>query len=600
MPQPRLIWPEWSDSMMRGLHLNFGDVFSKGCFVVLVALSFLSCSQEQAEKDETSSSAAGNDLEFVDITSSAGLGNFVHVTGARGEKYFPEAMGAGAAFLDYNNDRWQDILLVGGGEWSSSSSSTQALWLYRNNADGTFSEVTREAGLGDLHVYGFGLAVGDYDNDGDDDVYFTVLGPNLLFENRDGVFFDVSSTANATAGDTWSTTPVFFDADRDGWLDLYVGNYVDWTPEKDIFCTLDGDTKSYCTPELYTGLPSRFLHNNGDGTFSDQTAERGFLPSPGKMLGAVAFDYNEDGWPDLVVASDTQPDLLYKNNGDGTFEDIGALSGFAYDENGRARAGMGIDAGVIDASGRQSVFVGNFSKEMIAVFSHIGGDLFVDRAAVSRIGRPSLMTLTFGLFLFDPDLDGDLDLFAANGHVQQEIAITQDGITYKQPPHLFLNDGEGKFEDIAPTLGGVFKEPLVGRGAAYADIDRDGDLDILLSENGGGAHLWLNEQSSNKNWLRVYLAGSTSNKSALGTRIRAITNGHVMERWVRGGSSFMAQHEQVAAFGMDEASKVDSLIVLWPDGSKQILTNLQVNQEILLTEGNDEIQVLSTMYRSER
>ncbi len=563
------------------------------CFVF-----FIGCEKEDSGPSSGVTEVTDAGLTFIDITEEAGLSSFLHVTGATGEKYFPEAMGAGAAFLDYNQDRWPDILLVGGGEWSSDS-DVQALWLYKNNSDGTFQEVTADAGLADIRAYGFGVTVGDYDNDGDEDIYFTTLGPNMLLENRDGRFVDVSEAANATAGATWSTTPVFFDADRDGWLDLYVGNYVDWTPEKDIFCTLDGEIKSYCTPELYTGLPSRFLHNNGDGTFSDRTEENGFLPSPGKMLGALEFDYNEDGWPDLVVASDTQPDLLYKNNGDGTFEEIGALSGFAYDENGRARAGMGIDAGVIDPSGRQSVFVGNFSKEMIAVFSHIGGDLFVDRAAVSQIGRPSLMTLTFGLFLFDPDLDGDLDLFAANGHVQQEIAVTQDGITYKQPPHLFQNDANGKFKDIAPEIGGVFTKPLVGRGAAYGDIDRDGDLDVLISENGGGAHLWLNEQITENNWLRVALAGTSVNRSALGSRLIAYANGQSYDRWIRGGSSFMAQHEQVASFGLGSNEVVDSLHVYWPGGDRDTYLDLKANQEILIQEGDAEVIVLSSSFKSE-
>ncbi len=562
-------------------------------YALLSAFLFVWVGCGEVPQTETSSeSSAGPSFYFEDITQTAGLDAFEHVTGATGDKYFPEAMGAGAAFIDYNSDGWQDILLVGGGNWTENTADpVPALWLYQNRGDATFELVTEAAGLGNLTAYGYGLTVGDYDNDGDEDIYFTTLGPNYLFENRGGVFVDVSAKANAQAGATWSTTPVFFDADLDGWLDLYVGNYVDWSTEKDIFCTLDGTTKSYCTPELYTGLPSRFLRNNGDGTFSDETEAAGFLPSPGKMLGAAVFDYNDDHWPDLVVASDTQPDLLYKNNGDGTFKELGALSGLAYDENGRARAGMGIDTGVIDGSGRHSVFVGNFSKEMIAVFGHVGGDLFVDRAAASQIGRPSLMTLTFGLFLFDPDMDGDLDLFAANGHVQQEIAVTQDGITYAQPPHLFLNNGAGKFTDAASDIGGVLTQPLVGRGAAYADIDRDGDLDILITENGGKAHLWRNEQSATPAWVRVKVEGSTVNKSGLGTRLVAYTNGKGQERWIRGGSSFMAQHEQVATWGFGaEQAMVDSLVVVWPGGETQRFEGLPTNQEWQVVQGSADLQ----------
>lgn len=561
---------------------------------LIVFFGVLACEPTQ-ESNIEADRPSETSLSFVDVTASAGLTDFQHVTGANGNKYFPEAMGAGLAAIDYNQDGWQDLILVGGGRWPEASEApVPALWLYRNNADGTFTLANDEVGLAGLHAYGFGVAVGDYDNDGDDDIYFTALGPNFLLENRDGVFVDVSTAANATAGDTWSTTPVFFDADRDGWLDLYVGNYVNWSPENDIFCTLDGETKSYCTPELYTGLPSRFLHNNGDGTYSDWTEQAGFLPAPGKMLGAVEFDYNDDGWPDLVVASDTQPDLLYKNLGDGTFEEIGALSGLAYDENGRARAGMGIDVGVVDNTGRQSVFVGNFSKEMIAVFRHVGGDLFVDRAAASKIGRPSLMTLTFGLFLFDPDLDGDLDLLAANGHVQEEIAVTQDGITYAQPPHLFQNAGTGDFSDLAPIIGGVFSKPIVGRGAIYLDFDRDGDLDVAITENGGGVHLWRNDQDLGHRWLRVSLVGDTANRSALGTRLVLYSNNVAQERWIRSGSSFMAQHERVATWGLGQSSQVDSLLIYWPDGTQDKLETVALDQEVLIKQGQQGIELHST------
>ncbi|MFK7844797.1 MAG: CRTAC1 family protein [Rhodothermales bacterium] len=575
-------------------HATGRSVLCKLMIIGLALCTLMACNTDSGISENLAPSSPAETLTFADLSETAGLSGFQHITGAEGDKYFPEAMGAGAAFIDYNNDGWQDILLVGGGRWEGSAlEPAPALWLYRNNGDESFTLVTAEAGLGSLAAYGFGLAVADFDNDDDDDFYFTTLGPNYLFENQNGRFIDVAERSNALAGNTWSTTPVFFDADQDGWVDLYVGNYVDWSPENDIFCTLDGSTKSYCTPELYTGKPSRFLHNNGDGTFSDWTEQAGFLPSPGKMLGAVAFDYNNDGWQDLVVASDTQPDLLYKNKGDGTFEELGALSGFAYDENGRARAGMGIDTGIIDSSGKQSVFVGNFSKEMIAVFSHVGGDLFVDKAAASKIGRPSLMTLTFGLFLFDPDMDGDLDLFTANGHVQQEIGITQDGITYEQPPHLFLNDGSGSFVDIAPELGGVFLEPLVGRSAIYGDIDRDGDLDILITENGGGAHLWRNDQSSGKSWLRVHLSGQVANRSGLGTRLEIHHAGAVQERWIRSGSSFLGQHEMVATWGIDRAQRLDSLVVYWPAGSPQVFKEIAVNQEIMVTQGEAEFVVLS-------
>ena len=441
-------------------------------------------------------------LSFTNVTVNAGLADFKHVSGAIGDKWFPESMGSGCGFIDYNSDGWEDIILVGGGDWTEKSSNlSPALYLYKNNKDGTFVNVTNESGLGEINTYGFGVCIADYDNDNDQDFFFTTIWNNYLFRNDNGFFIDVSAGSGLEIDSLWSTTSIFFDANKDGFLDLFVGSYVDWKPENDIWCTLDGTTKNYCTPELYNGVASRFYQNNGDGTFSDKTEAAGFLPSPGKMLGAAELDFNNDGWPDLAVASDTQRDLLYLNNGNGTFDEIGAISGIAYDENGRARAGMGIDVGIIDKTEKETIFVGNFSKEMISVFQHSNGNFFDDISGVSKVGRPSLMTLTFGLFLLDVDLDGDLDLYTANGHVQMGIEETQDGIFYREPGHLFINDGNGIFKDVVPLIGGPLSTPIVGRGAAYADYDNNGTLDILVTENNGPAHLIKNNYFNN--YLRV-------------------------------------------------------------------------------------------------
>ncbi|MFK7845800.1 MAG: CRTAC1 family protein [Rhodothermales bacterium] len=517
------------------------------------------------------------------VTSTAGLDNFNHVNGATGEKWFPETMGAGGAFLDFDNDGWLDIILVGGGTWEDNN-NTPALSLYRNTQDGTFTDATQEAGLATLRAYGFGIAAADYDNDGDADLVFTSLSGTMLLNNSDGVFTDVSESAGLAETNTWNTSILFVDADLDGWLDLYLGSYVDWSKEADIFCTLDGSNKSYCTPELYDGVESLFFYNNGDGTFSDQTTARGFASSPGKTLGAALFDYNADGKPDLIVSNDTQRDLLYENNGDGTFTEKGQLSGIAFDENGKARAGMGVDTGFIDESGREAIFVGNFSKEMIAVFQHIGDGLFVDKAARSQIGRPSLLTLTFGLTLLDIDLDGDLDLFTANGHLQSEIENTQEGISYRQLPHLFLNDGSGSFTDVAAKIPETTLAPIVGRGIAYGDYDKDGDLDVLITENGGPAHLWNNDLSSDNNYLRVHLTGNESNKDALGARIEVIADGKTQIRYVRTGSSYLSQSELTATFGLGSATTVDTLSIVWPNGKKDTQLNVQAGQELRVVE----------------
>ena len=523
-------------------------------------------------------------LHFTDVTHSAGLGNFLHVSGALGKKWFPETLGPGCGFFDYDRDGWPDIVLVRGGTWADDD-TTPVLALYQNKGDGHFAEVTREVGLGDARGYGLGVTVGDYDNDGDDDIFLTTVGRNQLFQNNGGRFSEVLEEADLDKDDVWSTSAIFFDADKDGWLDLYIGSYVEWSPETDIWCSIDGDSKSYCTPELYTGIKSRFFHNNGDGTFSDWTHRAGFAAGPGKTLGVAEFDFNRDGWPDLVVANDTQRDELYVNNGDGTFTETGILSGVAFDENGRARSGMGIDTGVVDNTGEETVFVGNFAREMIGVYRHAGGGLFVDRAAVSKVGRMSILTLTFGLLLLDVDLDGDLDFFAANGHVIHEIERTQDGVTFRQAPHLFLNDGKGNFKDTAPEIGGVLTAPLVARGAACADYDRDGDLDILVTENGGPVHLWRNgSEGVGRHYLRVAVEGSISNRNGYGVQLIAVVGERRMYRRIRSGSSFLSHSEAVATFGLGAANEVDTLIVQWPGGKVERLTAVKADREIKLFE----------------
>ncbi len=570
--------------------------FRKYCLAALLAGStalFAACSGSGDAPPGDASSSRGIEPGpgFTDITEQAGLGDFRHETGAFGEKWFPESMGSGCGFIDLDGDGRQDILLVGGGTWADSVSA--ALRLYRNEGGGTFTEVTEEAGLAGIDAYALGVAVADYDNDGDQDFYLTTLGENVLFRNDGGVFNEVDA---GVAGDAvWSSSAIFFDADSDGHVDLYVGNYVQWSPETDIYCSLDGRTKGYCTPETYEGIPSRYYRNNGDGTFTDRTQAAGFLPAPGKTLGVTELDYNRDGAPDLMVANDTEPDLLYENDGDGTFTERGAIGGVAYDENGMARAGMGVDAGVVDDTGEPSLFVGNFSKEMISVYRHAGDGLFVDRASISKIGRPSLMTLTFGLFLFDYDLDGRLDLFAANGHVQPEIDTIEEAVRYAEAPHLFVNQGDGLFVDAAPEIGGVLTDPLVARGAAYGDVDGDGDLDVLITENGGRAHLWRNDVrgAEPRNYLRVSLEGTESNRSGLSSRVIAVVADVSMERRLRSGSSYLSASELPVTFGLGDRSSVDSLIVEWSSGRIDRFDHVPVNRHVHIVEGAGQMHAIA-------
>ena len=560
------------------------------------------CAGEEASPpDETAPPASASAIMFTEVTESAGLSDFRHVTGATGKRWFPESMGSGGGFVDYNGDGWEDVILMGGGVWTEYADAAQApvdaVRLYRNDGDGAFTDVTATVGL-DVQAYGIGVSAADVDNDGDSDIFLTTLGENLLFLNTPGeglgeepTFTEVGRQAGVNGGIVWSSSALFFDADRDGYVDLYVGNYVDWSPENDLTCMLEGQVRSYCTPELYNGVPATFYHNNGNGTFSDWTEQAGFLPAPGKTLGAAEYDVNRDGWPDLFVASDTQRDLFYVNQGDGTFAEQGALSGMAYDENGKARAGMGIDIGVVDESGEPTLFVGNFSKEMIAAFRYDGHGFFIDRAAVSQIGRSSLITLTFGLFLFDADLDGDLDLFAANGHVQPEIEQTQEGIGYAETPHLYMNRGDGVFDDVA-LQAGALAQPFVARGAAYADYDRDGDLDVLITENGGGAHLFRNDQQGGRS-VRVFLEGRASSREGLSARLIAQVGTQRMERFIRTGSSYLSVSERAATFGLGEAVRVDSLIIYWPSGQIDRHAGLAAGAEVLVIEGADTLSVRS-------
>jgi len=559
-----------------------------------ILLLFISCNnRDSIEKIVLSKNKHSNaNIEFSDVTTDAGLGKFIHDNGSFGKMWFPEQMGSGGGFIDYNNDGWLDVLLIGGGTWKDyTKRAIQTLWLYKNNADGTFSNVTDETGLGKINTYGLGVAAADYDNDGDQDIFLTTLDRNILLNNNEGSFVNVSK--NADLGNTigWSSSAVFFDADNDGWLDLYVGNYAIWSPLSDLWCSLDSKTKVYCPPEMYTGLPSKFYHNNGDGTFSDFTKKAGFLPAPGKSLGAVLMDFNDDGWLDLAVANDGERDLLYKNNGGGVFDEIGTELGMAYGENGEARAGMGIDAGVVDSSGNTTIFIGNFSNEMVGVYSYSGKGWFNDRSALSKIGRPSFLSLTFGLMLFDVDMDSDLDLFIGNGHVYPERTKNQDGVSYKQASQLFLNNGNGVFAIANEKVSGILNNKMVVRGVAVGDYDKDGDLDLLLTENNGPAHLWKND-TKKKNYLRVNLMGTKSNKDGIGSKILLYIGGYKMERLIRTGSSYLSQSELTATFGLGENQKIDSLFVYWPSGNKEIYYDVEINKEILIKENSVEIEYL--------
>jgi hypothetical protein len=536
------------------------------------------------------SSAQIPPVQFTDITGPAKIA-FKHNSGAFGKKYLPETMGAGCLFFDYDNDGWPDIFLVNSRNWPGHPGSPSYPALYRNNHDGTFTDVTRAAGLA-VEMYGMGATAADYDNDGWPDLYVTGLGGNRLFRNLgNGTFAEVTAKAGVANGG-FSTSAMFFDYDRDGWLDLLVANYVDWSIEKDLFCTLDGKTKSYCTPESYRGQSATLYRNRGDGTFEDVTAKAGLLQPSAKSLGVTLLDVDGDGWPDVFVANDTQPNKLYRNNGNGTFTDVGVSAGVAFGETGVARAGMGVDAADYSGSGRPSLVIGNFSNEMMGLYHNEGNGLFIDEAPTSTVGRASLLTLSFGAFFFDYDLDGRLDIFAANGHVADDINVVQPKVTYAQPPHLFRNLGERRFEEVAPKLGPALARPIVGRGAAYADIDRDGDLDLLISTNNGPAYLLRNDGGNRNNVLRVRTVGTKSNRDGIGAKVTlTLANGAHPWRLVHTGSSYCSQSELTLTFGLGDLARADNVEVVWPSGQVDRLGPVAANQTVTVQEGKGLVSV---------
>ena len=527
-------------------------------------------------------------VEFVDATEAVGI-QFVHHNGAVGEKYLPETLGSGGLILDVDNDGWQDILLVNSRGWVRGSGSPTYAALYRNTGEGTFTDITPGSGL-DVELYGIGGTAADYDNDGHADVYVTALGPNRLLRGRgDGTFADVTAAAGV-AGTGFSTSAVWFDYDNDGDVDLFVANYVEWAIDDDLFCSLDGENKSYCTPEAYAGQSPTLYHNDGDGTFEDVTAAAGLDDASSKALGVTMLDYDSDGWMDLFVANDTEPDRLYRNEGNGTFVDNGIVAGVAYSEGGVARAGMGVDAADYDASGRPSLVIGNFSNEMIALYHNEGNGLFIDEAPRSAVGHSSLLTLAFGCFFFDYDLDGRPDIFAANGHVADDIEHVQSQVTYAQPAHLFRNLGKSGFEDVTAEVGTALTRPIVARGAAYGDVDRDGDLDLLITANGGPARVLRNEGDNANNVLRVETVGTTSNRSGIGARVEVSVNGGPLWQLVKTGSSYASQSELPLTFGLGTADAVDSIRVTWPSGQVDLVTELDANQHVTIREGEGVVE----------
>lgn len=535
-------------------------------------------------------SASPSAVTFTDVTAAAGI-RFTHNSGRAGRKWLPETMGSGVAFFDADNDGWTDVLFVNGRDWTPRGRRSVAA-LYRNDGRGAFTDATAGSGL-DVELYGIGVAVGDYDNDGRADVYVTALEGDRLFHNEGGGKFRDVTRAAGIANASFGTSAAWLDYDRDGRLDLFVANYVQWTAKTDLWCSLGGATKSYCTPESYPGTSSKLYRNLGGGRFEDVSQHAGVGDPTSKSLGVAVLDLDTDGWPDLFVANDTQPNKLYRNNRNGTFAEVGLRSGVAYSEEGIARGAMGVDAADYDRSGRPHLLVGNFSNQMLGLYHNEANGLFVDEAPRSTVGRASLLSLAFGVFFFDYDLDGWADILSANGHIEEEIGRVQPKVQYRQPPLLLRNLGSSgrapagrvRFEQATASVGPAFGRPIVARGAAYADYDRDGDLDVALSENHGPAHLFRNDGGNTNNWLTVRTRGVRSNRDGIGAVVRIESPSGQQWQMVRSGSSYASQSDLALTFGLGGDTTVTTLHVEWPSGARDSVQNVAARQFVTIEEG---------------
>lgn len=531
------------------------------------------------------------DVQFVDVTAESGI-NFLHINGAEGAYHLPETLGAGGAFFDADNNGYLEIYLVNSGYWDSPPSEKQTLSaLYRNNGDGSFTDVTITAGVDNKGNYGQGAACADYNNDGYIDLYVTNFGMNVLYRNNgDGTFTDV--TRRAGVGDSgWSSSATFLDYNRDGYLDLFVVNYLVYSQDVTYRPCGEGNTQTYCHPSLFEGAPDRLYRNNGDGTFTDVSQEAGIGGIGGmfhgKGLGVVSADFNNDGAPDLYVANDDTRNDFFYNNGDGTFSEISLLAGCAYSFDGIAQAGMGVAADDYNSDGWIDIFVTNLSYETNALYRNNGDGTFTDVIYEAHLGKESFVYVGFGTGFFDADNDGWRDIFIANGHIIDNIEDTHDVLTYRQPDQLFHNNGDNTFQEISENAGTYFQCAAVSRGALFGDYDNDGDIDLLVTQSNGPVTLLRNDNTTENNWIRIKTVGVVSSRDGIGTRVILTAGKRTQIQEVNPGASYLSSHDARLHFGLGSYTTVDRAEVRWQSGVVQVFENLPANQEHVITEFPD-------------
>ena len=533
------------------------------------------------------SSHAQTTVQFVDVTEAAGI-TFKHVNGESGRLYYLETMGGGAAFFDYNNDGDLDLYIVNSAPLPGFVADTPPMnVLYRNNGDKGFTDVTVEAGVGHPG-YGMGCGTADYDNDGDPDLYVTNFGKNVLYRNNgDGTFTDVTVHAGVDNGDRWSSSCAFVDYDHDGNLDLYVVNYLDYNIAEDGEWYDTSGKRIFSNPRVYEGVSDTLYRNNGDSTFTDVTQRAGVYNDTGKGLGVTSGDYDNDGRVDIYVANDTTPNFLYRNMGDGTFMDLSVIAGVAYNEDGIAEGGMGVDFGDYNNDGSLDIFVTNFSRETNTLYRNNSNGIFTDVTYMAHLGDPTFLKLGFGTKFFDADNDGDLDLFVANGHVYSTVESQSDTIEYAQTDQLFLNMEGSSFLDVSQECGTYFSMKRVSRSAAFGDYDNDGDTDIFVVNLNQKAVLLRNDGGNGNNWLKIKTVGVKSNRDGIGARIKVVTRSHTQIREVQAGSSYLSGHDLRLIFGLGADTEVREVKITWPSGLEQTLAEVEANQFLIITEGVD-------------